>query len=106
MSLVNQVVRVQGQGEQRHGKDLKFGGRSFMNEFSLCRLLTLYVLHDQMVITCHIIKWKSSQQNHVYATSNTNCVSLQDIFKRERICVSLAVDKIPQIADVPQHVTR
>ena len=31
MSLVNQVVRVQGQGEQRHGKDLKFGGRSVVN---------------------------------------------------------------------------
>ena len=30
-SLVNQVVRVQGHGEQKHGKDLKFGGRSFVN---------------------------------------------------------------------------
>ena len=70
VSLVNQVVGVQGQGEQRHGKDLKFGGRSFMNissdkvatQFSLCRLLTLYMLHDQMLIKCHIIKWISSQQ--------------------------------------------
>ena len=70
VSLVNQVVGVQGQGEQRHGKDLKFSRRSFMNissdkvvtQFSWCRLLTLYVLHDQMFITCHIIKWISSQQ--------------------------------------------
>ena len=31
VSLVNQVVGVQGQGEQRHGKDLKFSRRSFMN---------------------------------------------------------------------------
>ena len=45
VSLVNQVVGVQGQGE--HGKDLKFGGRSFLNiiscdkvatQFSLCRV--------------------------------------------------------------------
>ena len=65
MSLVNQVVGVQGHGECRHGKDLKFGGRSFVNnilsdkvatQFSLCNLLTVYVLHGQMVITCHIIK--------------------------------------------------
>ena len=42
MSLVNQVVGVQGQGEQRHGKDLKFGGRSFV-KFSLCHLLSLYL---------------------------------------------------------------
>ena len=44
--------RVQGQGEQRHGKDLKFGGR-FMNNilsdkittcrFSLSHLLTLCI---------------------------------------------------------------
>ena len=62
--LVNQVVGVQGQGEQRHGKDLKFSRRSFMNitsdkvvtQFIWCRLLTLYMLHDQMFITCHIIK--------------------------------------------------
>ena len=53
VNLVNQVVGVQGQGEQRHGKDLKFS-RSFMNissdkvvtQFSWCRLLTLYVLHE------------------------------------------------------------
>ena len=31
MSLVNQAVEVQGQGEQRHEKDLKFGGRSSVN---------------------------------------------------------------------------
>ena len=30
VSLVDQVVGVQGQGEQRHGKDLKFNRRSFM----------------------------------------------------------------------------
>ena len=30
-------------------------------QFSLCHLLTLYVLHDQMLITCHIIKWTSSE---------------------------------------------
>ena len=51
VSLVNQVVGVQGQGGQRHDKDLKFGGRSFMNivkssypQFSLCHLMTLYML--------------------------------------------------------------
>ena len=33
VSLVNQVVRVQGQGEQRHGKDLKFSERSFVNVY-------------------------------------------------------------------------
>ena len=32
------------------------------SQFSLYPLLTLYVLHDQMFITCHIIKWISSQQ--------------------------------------------
>ena len=31
VSLVNQVVGVQGQGEQRRGKDLKFSRRSFIN---------------------------------------------------------------------------
>ena len=31
MSLVNKVVVVPGQGEQRHGKDLKFSRRNFMN---------------------------------------------------------------------------
>ena len=82
VSLVNQVVRIQGQGEQRHGKDLKFSRKSFMNissdkvatQFSWCGLLTLYVLHDQMFIICHIIKWISSQQNPV---------SLQDISEKE-----------------------
>ena len=100
MSLVNQVVGVQGQGEQRHRKDLKFSCRSFMNidkvatQFSLCHLLTLYVLHDQMLITCHIIKLTSK-----------NCVSLQDIFKGERNRVSFAVDRIPQTIDLPRYVT-
>ena len=69
VSLVNQVVGVQGQGEQRHGKDLKFGcfvnnisSDKVVTQFSWCRLLTLYLLHDQMFLTCHIIKWISSQQ--------------------------------------------
>ena len=31
VSLVKQVVQVQGQGGQRHGKNSKFGGRSFVN---------------------------------------------------------------------------
>ena len=64
-------------------------------QFSWCRLLTLYVLHDQMFITCHIIKWRSSQQKPC----------LQDIFKGERNCVSLSVDKIPQTIDLPHYVT-
>ena len=85
VSLVNQVVGVQGQGEQTHGKDL-------------CHPLILYVLHDRMFITCHIIKWISSQQKPCM-------LKLKGHFKGERNCVRLEVDRIPQTIVLAHYVT-
>ena len=60
VSLVNQVVGVQGQGEQRHGKDLKFGSPKIifhLVQFVLVSLdLYLCFMIKCSYITCHIIK--------------------------------------------------
>ena len=42
VSLVNQVVGVQDRGEQRHGKDLKFGGRSFVSNILPDKVVTQF----------------------------------------------------------------
>ena len=84
------------------GKDLKFGGRSSVNntlslnvatQFSLCHLLTLYVLHDQTLIT-----YVTSSNEQV---SSENSVSLQDIFKEIYVFSS---DKLLTCHNIMSHM--